>query len=101
MLAFRAFRPAGRRLLPLLLPPVDGQVEQWVAVAHHFDAATRRPIGLEDLGALAQVADDMHSADPPSHQERLQRTPGRRVPGLAPAHELAVPGALFIGALAD
>src|SRR5580704_16117244 len=40
VLAFRPLRPAGRRVLPTLLPPKDGQVEQRVAIAHHLDAAT-------------------------------------------------------------
>src|SRR5579864_5894606 len=38
MAAFRPLRPAGRRVLPPLLPPVDGQVEQPVAVVHRLDA---------------------------------------------------------------
>ena len=73
--AFRPLRPAGRRLLPPLLPPVDGQVEQRVAIAHRLDAATRRPVSLEDIGSLSQVANDVHPADPASNQEGLQRVP--------------------------
>src|SRR5262249_18010032 len=49
LLAFESLRPAGRRVLPGLLPPVDGQVEQAIAVVHRFDAAPRRPVGLEDI----------------------------------------------------
>jgi hypothetical protein len=56
VLAFRPLRPAGRRVLPLLLPSVDGQVEQPVAVIHHLDAAPRRPVSLEDIGPSSQVA---------------------------------------------
>src|SRR6516162_9151216 len=56
VLPFRPLWPAGRRVLPPLLPPVDRQVEQTVAVVHRLDAAPRRPVGLEDLGSLSQVA---------------------------------------------
>src|SRR5580658_8647372 len=48
LLAFKPFWPAGRRVLPCLLPPVDGQIEQPVAVVHRLDAAPRRPVSLED-----------------------------------------------------
>src|SRR5947209_10272698 len=42
LLAFKPLWPARRRVLPHLLPPVDGQVEQPVAVIHRLDAADRR-----------------------------------------------------------
>src|ERR1035441_1077431 len=64
-------RPARRRVLPRLLTPVDAQVEQVVVVIHHLDAATRRPISLEDFRSLAQVADEMHPADSASNQQSL------------------------------
>ena len=73
LLACKPLWPAGRRVLPLLLPPVDGQVEQPVAVIHRLAAASRRPISLEDLGSLSQVANDVHHADPASNQERVER----------------------------
>src|SRR5579862_729221 len=40
-------RPAGRRVLPLLLPPVDGQVQQVIVVIHHLYPAGCRPIRLK------------------------------------------------------
>src|ERR1035438_7107598 len=99
LLAFKPLWPAGRRVLPRLLAPVDGQVEQPVAVIHRLDAASRRPVSLEDLGSLSQVANDVHHAHPASNQERVERVLGR-VPRHLPAHEVAVPGALFVRALA-
>src|SRR5712692_5390531 len=55
LLAFKPLWPAGRRVLPRLLPPIDGQVEQPIAVIHRLDAAHRRPVRLEDIGSLSQV----------------------------------------------
>jgi hypothetical protein len=68
---FRPFWPAGWRIFPGFLPPVDRQVEQPVAVIHSLDAAPRRPLSLEDIGSLSQVANDVHHADPSSNQERV------------------------------
>ena len=101
VLALRPLWPAGRRVLPPLLPPVDGQVEQRVAIAHHLDAAPRRPVCLEDFGSLSQVANDVHHADPASNQESVERVLLGRIPRHLPAHEVAVPGALFVRALAE
>ena len=53
-------QPGG--VLPGLLAAVDGQVHQGVAVVHGLDAAQRGPVGLEDLAAVAQVADQVHPA---------------------------------------
>src|SRR5215472_913962 len=50
---FDPLRPAGRRVLPRLLPPVDRQVEQPIAVVHRLDAANRRPVGLIDPRPLS------------------------------------------------
>src|SRR6516225_2370104 len=100
LLACKPLWPAGRRVLPLLLPPVDGQVEQPVAVIHRLAAASRRPISLEDLGSLSQVANDVHHAHPTSNQEDVARDLSR-VPGHLPTHEVAVPGALFVRALTE
>src|ERR1041385_1170374 len=36
LFAFRPSQPAGRRVLPLFLPSVDGQVEQSIAVIHRL-----------------------------------------------------------------
>src|SRR5579863_10057992 len=52
--------PACRRVLPTLLAAVDGHVEQVIAVVHNFDAPRSRPVSLEDLGSLSEVANDMH-----------------------------------------
>ena len=52
-------RPAGGRVFPWLLPSVDGQVEQPVVVIHPLDATDRRPVSLEGLGGLLQVASDV------------------------------------------
>src|ERR1700677_121177 len=45
-----ASKPAGRRVLPRLLPPVDGQIEQPIAVIHRLDAAHCGPVSLEHIG---------------------------------------------------
>src|SRR5207237_3896045 len=101
VLAFRLLWPAGGRILPRLLPPVDGQVEQPIAVIHRLDAAPGRPVSLEDIGSLSQVANDVHHAHPASNQESVERIPGSRIPRYFPAHEVAVAGALFVRALAE
>src|SRR5580658_84378 len=61
--------PTCGRVLPRLLPPVDGQVEQVIVVIHHLDTAACRPISLEDLGSLSQVADEVHPANSATNQE--------------------------------
>src|ERR1700720_2412014 len=99
LLALKPLWPAGRRVLPRLLPPVDGHVEQPVAVIHRLDAAYRRPVSLEDIGSFSEVANDVHHAHPASNQEGVERALGR-VPRHLPTHEVAVPGALFVRALA-
>src|SRR5579884_2178466 len=52
-----ALGPAGGRVLPRLLPAVDGQVEHRVAVVHGLHAATVGPVGLIHSPAVSQVAD--------------------------------------------
>src|SRR5215472_13138538 len=99
LLAFKPLWPAGRRVLPRLLPPVDGQIEQPIADIHCLDAATCRPVSLKDIGSLPQVANDVHPARPAPNQEGVERVLGR-VPRHLPAHEVAVAGALFVRALA-
>src|SRR5262245_8887653 len=59
VLVFRSLWPAGWRVLPCLLAPVHRQVEQTVAVIHRLDAAPRRPVGLEDLGSLSQITNNV------------------------------------------
>src|SRR6516164_3325867 len=93
--------PAGRRVLPMLLPAVDSEVEQAIAVVQRLDAAPRRPVSLEDFRSLSQVTDDMHHAHTASNQERVECGPLGAIPGHLPAHELAIPGALFVRALAE
>ena len=39
--------------------------------------------------------------DPASNKKRFERGPVSRVPGHLPAHEVAIPGTLFVRALAD
>src|SRR5579863_10007402 len=73
LLALEPLGPAGWRVLPHLLPPVDRQVEQPVAVIHRLDAAARRPVSLEDIGSLSQVANNVHPAHPASVQEGVER----------------------------
>jgi hypothetical protein len=96
LLATKPLWPAGRRVLPRLLPPVDRQVEQPIAVIHRLDAANCGPVSLEDIRSLSQVANDVHHAHPASNQEGFERVLGR-VPGHLPAHEVAVPRALRTG----
>jgi len=52
LLACKPLWPAGRRVLLRLLPPVDGQVEQDIAVIHRLDAAARSPVSLETMYIL-------------------------------------------------
>ncbi len=92
--------PAGRRVLPRLLPPENCHVEQSVAVAHRLDAPARSPVGLEDPAALSQVANDVHHARPAPNQESVERVLGR-VPRHIPTHKVAVPDAFFVRALAE
>jgi len=89
-------RPASGRVFPRLLATEHRQIEQVIAVIHYLDAARGRPVSLEDFRLLPQVADNVHSADAASNQERFKRDQ-RRVPGHLPTHEVAIPGALFVG----
>src|ERR1017187_1732084 len=98
VLAFWLLRPAGRRILPPLLPPVDGQVEQPIAIVHRLHAAYRRPVSLEDFGSLSQVANDIHPIHLASNQESVERDLGR-VPRHFPPHEGALPAAPLVGPL--
>src|SRR6516225_4988691 len=73
LLALPRLRPAGRRVLPSLLPPLHGQVEQPVAVIHRLDATDRRPVSLKDTGTLSQVTNEVHHAPSASNQESVER----------------------------
>src|ERR1700733_8121883 len=53
LLALKPLWPALRRVLPHLLPPVDGQVEQPIVVIHRLHPATDRPVSFEDPGSLS------------------------------------------------
>src|SRR5262249_43471768 len=100
VLSIELLRPTRRRVLPRFMSPVDGQVEQPIAVIHRFDAANRRPVSFEDIGFLSQVANDVHHAHTASDQEGVKRVLGR-VPRHLPAHKAAVTGAFFVWALAE
>jgi hypothetical protein len=78
---------------------LDGNVDLATQVRHVLDAASRRPVSLEDIGSLSQVANDVRHAHPASNQEGVERALGR-VPRHLPAHEVAVPDAFFVRALA-
>src|SRR5208282_4903896 len=64
------------------------------------DATPRRPVSLEDIRSLSQVANDVHQAHPASNQESVERVLGR-VPGHLPAHEVAVQDALLVWPLTE
>src|SRR5215831_17312256 len=81
VLNFRTLWPAGRRVLPRFLPPVDCQVEQAIAVIHRLYAAYRGPVSLEDFGSLSHVANDVHPVRPAASQKS-----GERVLGRVPRH---------------
>src|ERR1700729_3018427 len=73
LLAFKPLWPAGRRVLPCLLPPVDRHVEQIVAIVHRLATAPRCPVSLEDIGFLSQVENDVKQAHSASNQESVER----------------------------
>jgi len=77
-LAFKLNRlwPAGRRVLPRLLPPVDCQVEQPVAVIHRLDAASRRPVRLEEPWILAAGSKRCASCPPVVQPRGCRASPG-------------------------
>ena len=63
-------RPARRRLLPCLLPAIDGPIEQQaVARCHHLDPAPVRPVGLEDPLTLAQIEDQVEAVEGPACEQ--------------------------------
>src|SRR6266536_405842 len=72
VVGFPALRPAGGRVFPRLLPPVDGEVHERVAVVHGLYAADGRPVGLEDAVPVPYVAHEMHHADFAPDEERLE-----------------------------
>ena len=49
-------RPALGRVLPGLLPAVDGQIQQSVRRRHQFVAAAGGPVGLVDLVTVSEIA---------------------------------------------
>src|SRR3546814_8800028 len=67
-------RPAGRRYFLLLLPSIDGEIEQPVTIVHRLDPAARRPICFEDVGTPAQIADEVHAADLAAGQQYVARS---------------------------
>src|SRR3546814_17744110 len=92
-------RPAGRRYFLLLLPSIDGEIEQPVTIVHRLDPAARRPICFEDVGTPAQIADEVHAADLAAGQQYVARGEDR-IPWHIPPPEIEVQRALVIGALA-
>ena len=71
--AVAASRPASPPTSPAARRPSSRAT---VAVIHRLDAAPRRPVSLEDLGSLSQVANDVHHAHPASNQEGFERVLG-------------------------
>ena len=65
--------------------------------AARLDSRERRP--PIKLRILAQAANEVHPAHPPSHLESLERAQGR-IPRHLPNHEFAIAGAPFVRALA-
>src|SRR6266566_303950 len=89
-------RPASRRVLPRLLSPIDGQIQESVRRCHHFIAAPGGPVGLEHTVPVPQVAYQ--------HTKLGEQSGGcvlRRVPGNGPAHEVAIARALLVGTFAE
>jgi hypothetical protein len=93
-------RPAGGRVFPGLLPPVDGEVHERVAVVHGLDAADGRPVGFEDAVAVSYVAHEVHHADPPPDQQDVEGGLCG-VPRHVPAHEVVVADAFVVGTLTE
>jgi hypothetical protein len=62
------FKPVVRRVLSRLLPPMDDQAEQPIAVIHRLHSAYRRPVSLEDLRFFSQLANSVHHAYPGPNQ---------------------------------
>ena len=92
-------RPSLGRVLPELLPAVDGAVEQSVRRCHRLVAAAGGPVGLVDLVAVAEVAGQ--DAEVPVGEQRDHGFLRHRVPGSRVAHEVAVARALLVRALAE
>src|SRR3546814_12336804 len=73
----------------LLLPSIDGEIEQPVTIVHRLDPAARRPICFEDVGTPAQIADEVHAVDLAAGQQYVARGEDR-IPWHIPPHEIAV-----------
>src|SRR5262245_50735597 len=72
-------RPAFRRVLPELLPAVDGQIQQSVRGCHQFVAAAGGPVGLVDLVIVPEIADqdaEVAVRDQPVYGVLRHRVPG-------------------------
>src|SRR6266567_6594027 len=90
-------RPAVGRVLPELLPGVDGPIQQSVRRCHHFVAPAGGPIGLEDLVTVSEIADQ--DAEAPVCNQSVHGVRWHRVPGNGVAHELAIPRGLLVRSL--
>ena len=80
----RALRPAGRRVLPVLLAAERGQVEEGPDAAERLDAATPGRVGEEDAIAIAEEHVKGKILRRP--QLALEVLAADRVPGDLPAH---------------
>ena len=92
-------RPASRRVLPELLPTVDGQIQESVRRCHHFIAAAGGPVGLEDLVTVSEIADQ--DAEVPVCDQLVHGVLRHRVPRDVPPHEVAVTDALLVRTFAE
>src|SRR5712692_6837219 len=94
-----ALRPALGRILPELLPAVDGPIQQSVRRCHHFVAPAAGPIGLEDLATVSEIA--RQDAEVPVSNQPVREVRWHRVPGNGVAHELAMPRGLLVRSLTE
>src|SRR6266566_1510484 len=84
-------RPALGRVLPELLPAVDGQIQQSVRRCHQFVATAGGPVGLVDLVTVPEITDQ--DAEVPVCDQPFYGGLRHREPGSGPAHEVAIPRA--------
>src|ERR1700722_16879267 len=85
VLAFWLLRPASRRTLPPLLPPLDGQVQQPIACVHGLHAPHRRPVSFEDFAILVAGSKPSASCPPavPSRPtKKVSREPSAEYQGI-------------------
>jgi hypothetical protein len=97
-------RPALRRVLPVLLTPVDRHIKHAITTAHRLAPAASIPIRLEDAIAVAQVA-GFHPEVVSTGTLQREAAVGLLGHGVPrhhiPPHEVAVAAALVVRALAE